>query len=178
MASKTDLEESGTGSSTPISTREQQQQPEQQQPQPGPASSVLPSHAQREPQQSPMGPPPAPVSSAGTSGQNVKAKNNASPSLNSPANPSLSRNHSHNHHHPQHHHIQSQHPFPPLSPTIMAHTGSPSCMPELTTSTVPVRHPRPLTAAELHLELEKEQEAVVRPSFPPSPVSPFLHFAE
>ena len=26
----------------------------------------------------------------------------------------------------------------------------------------PIRHPRPLTAAELHLELEKEQEAVVR----------------
>jgi hypothetical protein len=26
---------------------------------------------------------------------------------------------------------------------------------------VPMRHPRPLTAAELHLELEKEQEAVV-----------------
>ena len=24
-----------------------------------------------------------------------------------------------------------------------------------------MRHPRPLTAAELHLELEKEQEAVV-----------------
>lgn len=27
---------------------------------------------------------------------------------------------------------------------------------------IPIRHPRPLTAAELHLELEKEQEAVVR----------------
>jgi hypothetical protein len=26
---------------------------------------------------------------------------------------------------------------------------------------MPMRHPRPLTAAELHLELEKEQEAVV-----------------
>lgn len=26
----------------------------------------------------------------------------------------------------------------------------------------PLRHPRPLTASELHLELEKEQEAVVR----------------
>ena len=25
----------------------------------------------------------------------------------------------------------------------------------------PLRHPRPLTAAELHLQLEKEQEAVV-----------------
>lgn len=28
-------------------------------------------------------------------------------------------------------------------------------------SQIPIRHPRPLTAAELHLELEKEQEAVV-----------------
>ena len=27
----------------------------------------------------------------------------------------------------------------------------------------PLRHPRPLTAADLHLQLEKEQEAVVRP---------------
>lgn len=26
----------------------------------------------------------------------------------------------------------------------------------------PMRHPRPLTAADLHLQLEKEQEAVVR----------------
>lgn len=25
----------------------------------------------------------------------------------------------------------------------------------------PIRHPRPLTAAELHLELEKEQESIV-----------------
>jgi len=29
-------------------------------------------------------------------------------------------------------------------------------------SDIPIRHPRPLTAAELHLELEKESEAVVR----------------
>jgi hypothetical protein len=29
-----------------------------------------------------------------------------------------------------------------------------------------MRHPRPLTAAELHVELEKEQEAVVRPCRP------------
>lgn len=26
----------------------------------------------------------------------------------------------------------------------------------------PIRHPRPVTVADLHLELEKEQEAVVR----------------
>jgi hypothetical protein len=28
--------------------------------------------------------------------------------------------------------------------------------------TGPIRHPRPLTAAELHLEVEKEQESIVR----------------
>lgn len=41
-------------------------------------------------------------------------------------------------------------PFPPLSPAPMAD------------NTLPVRHPRPLTAAELHSELEKEQEGMVR----------------
>ena len=30
----------------------------------------------------------------------------------------------------------------------------------------PLRHPRPLTAADLHLQLEKEQEAVVSGEFP------------
>ena len=30
----------------------------------------------------------------------------------------------------------------------------------------PLRHPRPLTAADLHLQLEKEQEAVVRSGLP------------
>ncbi|KAF2271782.1 uncharacterized protein EI97DRAFT_437473 [Westerdykella ornata] len=50
------------------------------------------------------------------------------------------------------------HAFPPLSPSLMGHstlaqgTGYPG---------EPLRHPRPLTAAELHLQLEKEQEAVV-----------------
>ncbi|KAF2731797.1 hypothetical protein EJ04DRAFT_610031 [Polyplosphaeria fusca] len=44
----------------------------------------------------------------------------------------------------------TSHAFPPLSPgTSVDATG------------VPMRHPRPLTAAELHLQLEKEQEAVV-----------------
>jgi hypothetical protein len=43
------------------------------------------------------------------------------------------------------------HAFPPL--------GSPSQY--VDAAGVPMRHPRPLTAAELHLELEKEQEAVV-----------------
>ncbi|KAF2761290.1 hypothetical protein EJ05DRAFT_508466 [Pseudovirgaria hyperparasitica] len=48
-------------------------------------------------------------------------------------------------------------PFPPLSPG-MASVHPPS---DRDIAGVPMRHPRPLTAAELHLELEKEQEAVV-----------------
>ncbi|KAB2580049.1 hypothetical protein BFW01_g2492 [Lasiodiplodia theobromae] len=48
-------------------------------------------------------------------------------------------------------------PFPPLSPHLpgTAPRGS------LDEAGVPMRHPRPLTAAELHHELELEQEAVV-----------------
>ncbi|KAF3031667.1 hypothetical protein E8E12_000984 [Didymella heteroderae] len=43
------------------------------------------------------------------------------------------------------------HAFPPLSPNLLsADAGN-----------IPMRHPRPMTAAEMHLELEKEQEAVV-----------------
>jgi hypothetical protein len=48
--------------------------------------------------------------------------------------------------------------FPPLSPVLTntsnsGSEGGPS---------MPMRHPQPMTPAELHLELEKEQEAVVR----------------
>ncbi|KAF3034844.1 hypothetical protein E8E11_002526 [Didymella keratinophila] len=43
------------------------------------------------------------------------------------------------------------HAFPPLSPNL----------PSADAGNVPMRHPRPMTAAEMHLELEKEQEAVV-----------------
>jgi hypothetical protein len=45
--------------------------------------------------------------------------------------------------------------FPPLSPSVTGNTANVDAM------GAPMRHPRPLTAAELHLELEKEQEAVV-----------------
>lgn len=47
-------------------------------------------------------------------------------------------------------------PAPPLqrSPVMTIHEGP----------ALPIRHPRPLTAAELYLECEKEQEAVVRSS--------------
>ncbi|OCL08194.1 hypothetical protein AOQ84DRAFT_364337, partial [Glonium stellatum] len=48
----------------------------------------------------------------------------------------------------------SQQSFPPLSPILTGH------VPSVDATGVPMRHPRPLTAAELHLELEKEQEAV------------------
>ncbi|THW83457.1 hypothetical protein D6D18_08108 [Aureobasidium pullulans] len=41
-------------------------------------------------------------------------------------------------------------------------TDGPSPVMSTADANMPVRHPRPLTAAELHLELEKEQEAVVR----------------
>jgi hypothetical protein len=47
------------------------------------------------------------------------------------------------------------HAFPPLSPSLVGN------VPSVDAAGVPMRHPRPLTAAELHLELEKEQEAVV-----------------
>jgi hypothetical protein len=46
-------------------------------------------------------------------------------------------------------------PFPPLSPSLSGY------VPSVDAAGVPMRHPRPLTAAELHLQLEKEQEAVV-----------------
>ncbi|TID25018.1 Tubulin glycylase 3B [Venturia nashicola] len=47
---------------------------------------------------------------------------------------------------------QTGHPFPPLSPVTTSGSFE---------NGVPVRHPRPMTPAELHMELEKEQEAVV-----------------
>lgn len=52
------------------------------------------------------------------------------------------------------------HAFPPLSPAPAASSAAPS-VPSVDAAGVPMRHPRPLTAAELHLELEKEQEAIV-----------------
>lgn len=51
----------------------------------------------------------------------------------------------------QHGHVA----FPPLSPSMSGHVSS------VDSAGVPMRHPRPMTAAEMHLELEKEQEAVV-----------------
>ncbi|OAL49372.1 hypothetical protein IQ07DRAFT_587946 [Pyrenochaeta sp. DS3sAY3a] len=51
----------------------------------------------------------------------------------------------------QHGHIS----FPPLSPSMSGHIAS------VDSAGVPMRHPRPMTAAEMHLELEQEQEAVV-----------------
>lgn len=45
------------------------------------------------------------------------------------------------------------HAAPPLSPSLAGNM--------VDAAGLPMRYPRPLTAAELHLELEKEQEAVV-----------------
>lgn len=58
----------------------------------------------------------------------------------------------------------------PIAPSLpsphLAATSSSSHPPadaaSITSGPGPMRHPRPLTAAELHQELEKEQEAVVR----------------
>ena len=51
-----------------------------------------------------------------------------------------------------------QTPYPTIAPQSPSLVGS---VPSFDAAGVPMRHPRPLTAAELHLELEKEQEAVV-----------------
>ncbi|KAJ5057014.1 hypothetical protein PSV09DRAFT_2388453 [Bipolaris maydis] len=51
------------------------------------------------------------------------------------------------------------HAFPPLSPGSASYMHPNPAADDA--SSVPMRHPRPMTAAELHLELEKEQEAVV-----------------
>ncbi|CAE7214846.1 hypothetical protein P3342_012782 [Pyrenophora teres f. teres] len=48
------------------------------------------------------------------------------------------------------------HAFPPLSPGASGYVQT-----SVDSTGVPMRHPRPMTAAEMHLELEKEQEAVV-----------------
>ncbi|KAF1841898.1 uncharacterized protein K460DRAFT_293554 [Cucurbitaria berberidis CBS 394.84] len=45
--------------------------------------------------------------------------------------------------------------FPPLSPSMSSYVSN------VDAAGVPMRHPRPMTPAEMHLELEKEQEAVV-----------------
>jgi hypothetical protein len=46
------------------------------------------------------------------------------------------------------------HAFPPLSPTMSGPMSN-------VDTGLPMRHPRPMTPAEMHLELEKEQEAAV-----------------
>lgn len=55
---------------------------------------------------------------------------------------------------------QHSHAFPPLSPGTSGH-GTSGHVASVDSTGVPMRHPRPMTAAEMHLELEKEQEAVV-----------------
>ncbi|KAK8173587.1 hypothetical protein IWX90DRAFT_412999 [Phyllosticta citrichinensis] len=101
-----------------------------------------PNHSRRTSQLSPMNPPPLPL------GHHSNVSSAA---------------------HPHQQTQQTYAPFPPLSPNMSsasgaalngrARTGS-GAGPEMDTG-VPMRHPRPLTAAELHHELELEQEAVV-----------------
>ncbi|KAK7608989.1 hypothetical protein JOL62DRAFT_580249, partial [Phyllosticta paracitricarpa] len=101
-----------------------------------------PNHSRRTSQLSPMNPPPLPL------GHHSNASSTA------------------------HTHQQSQQtyaPFPPLSPNMSSMSGAAlngrartgSGAGAETDAGVPMRHPRPLTAAELHHELELEQEAVV-----------------
>jgi hypothetical protein len=61
---------------------------------------------------------------------------------------------------------------PPLPSSRRASLQPPPHMPtgaDSADSGLPMRHPRPLTAAEIHLELEQEQEAIVSnfPTFNP-----------
>ncbi|CAN9302382.1 unnamed protein product [Alternaria alternata] len=60
---------------------------------------------------------------------------------------------------PAHSASQHGHSFPPLSPSASGYVQA-----SVDSAGVPMRHPRPMTPAEMHLELEKEQEAVVNPS--------------
>lgn len=67
-------------------------------------------------------------------------------------------------------------PIAPSLPSPILASAAASAQPPADASSAtsgpgPIRHPRPLTAAELHQELEKEQEAVVclsRICLPPS----------
>ena len=49
----------------------------------------------------------------------------------------------------------------PTSPAMPAHGSTAGDNSAVGAGPGPVRHPRPMTAAELHSELEREQEAVV-----------------
>lgn len=52
-------------------------------------------------------------------------------------------------------------PPPAVPPTAAEIVSQPNDVNVASGGSGPLRHPRPLTAAELHLQLEKEQEAVV-----------------
>lgn len=96
-----------------------------------------PNHSRRTSQLSSMNPPPLPLGHSNSTAQ-------------------------------QHQNQQTYAPFPPLSPHMSAAGPAPNGRARAGSSAgaemeagVPMRHPRPLTAAELHHELELEQEAVV-----------------
>lgn len=55
----------------------------------------------------------------------------------------------------------------PAPPAMPVHTSTAEDNSAVGSGPGPMRHPRPLTAAELHSELEREQEAVVSSSLLP-----------
>ncbi|KAK1524488.1 uncharacterized protein CCOS01_09575 [Colletotrichum costaricense] len=85
-----------------------------------------------------MPPPPLPVQSSDSSALNILPSNQNTVN-HPPSNPPVGS--------------------PPMAPAVAA---SPPAFPEPSVSGPgPIRHPRPITASDLHMQLEKEQEAVV-----------------
>lgn len=102
-----------------------------------PSPHVLPPTTSRRTASQQMPPPPVPISpSLNILPSNQNAVNQGAPSSALPS-PQFA-------------------PALPAGPTQPSNSG-PAIGPG------PIRHPRPLTAADLHLQLEKEQEAVVWP---------------
>ena len=65
--------------------------------------------------------------------------------------------------------VGAQAPSPLPSPSLQhAQVATPPAGAEALAGPGPLRHPRPMTAAELHQQFEREQESVVR-SLPPTP---------
>ncbi|KAK1624658.1 hypothetical protein BDP81DRAFT_356992 [Colletotrichum phormii] len=85
-----------------------------------------------------MPPPPLPAQSSDSSSLNILPSNQNTVN-HPPSNPPVGS--------------------PPMAPAVAA---SPPAFPEPSVSGPgPIRHPRPITASDLHMQLEKEQEAVV-----------------
>ncbi|KAK2047971.1 hypothetical protein LZ31DRAFT_550672 [Colletotrichum somersetense] len=99
-------------------------------------ASLHPQSASRRSSSHQMPPPPLPTQPSDSSSLNILPSNQNT--VNHP-NPSVGS--------------------PPMAPSTLT---SPSVAPEPSVSGPgPIRHPRPITASDLHMQLEKEQEAVV-----------------